>query len=493
MFKQFYRIVALTLFIFSLFFQTHFAQAPDTMWTKKIGGSNDEIGSCIQQTTDGGYIVAGHTQSFGVGLDDIWLIKTNAAGDTLWTRTYGGTEYDYCYYVQQTSDGGYLLIGETDSFDPTYWFAWIIKTNSFGDTLWTNVIGESRHYFARSGLEISGGGYLFTGRTKATGAGQEDLWLVKLDAGGDTVWTKTIGGGDDEQGISIQQTNDGGFIIAGVTKSFGAGDYDAWLIRSDPTGDTIWTKTFGGSSRDFAYDVQQTNDNGFIIAGMTESFGYANNFSDVWLIKTNSNGDTLWTKTFGGIDRDGAFALHQTSDGGYILVGFTDSFGAGNYDVWLIKTNSSGDSLWTSTYGGIFYDYGRSVEQTDDGGYIIAGDYYETITNSRDVWLIKISPDPNEVEHQDLNSIPETFSLKQNYPNPFNPITTIEFGVPSGDFIKLHIYNSLGEEVTLLVNEYLNAGNYKVKWDAEDLPVGIYIYKLSGNGFSKTKKMVLLK
>jgi hypothetical protein len=479
--------------LISLFISTFsFAQAPDTLWTKKYGGSNDEGAYGVQQTAEGGYIIAGTTESFDAGMDDFWLIKTNAAGDTTWTKTYGGTEYDYCYDLKLTSDGGYLLIGETYSFHPSFWFAYIIKTNSFGDTLWTSVVGEGRHYFARSGLEISGGDFIFTGRTKASGAGQEDLWIVKLDANGDTVWTKTMGGNDNEQGMSIQEANGGGFIIAGITESFGAGDRDVWLIRTDQSGDTIWTRTYGGTNSDYASDVKQTVDNGFIIAGATKSFGHLNNHYDAWLIKTNSNGDTSWTKTFGGSFHDGALAVQQTLDGGYILTGYR-GFDLSKTDVWLIKTDASGDTLWTATYGGIRGDYGRSVEQTNDGGYIIAGEYYQSTINTRDVWLIKTDPDPSGVEPNEDKSFSETFILKQNYPNPFNPTTAIEFSIPKAEFVTLIIYNLIGQEVSTLVSEKLAVGIYKYEWDASENPTGICFYKVTAGKFTAVRKMLLVK
>ncbi len=457
-----------------------------------MGGSDDEFGHFAEQTNDGGYILTGWTKSFGAGLNDIWLIKTNSSGDTLWTKTFGGSSDENSSCVHQTSDGGYIIFGETDSFDPTFWKVWLIKTDASGDTSWTKLIGENRHYFVQSGLEISGGNYIFLGYHKASGAGQEDLWLVKTDATGDTIWTETIGGTGNDLSSAIQQTSDGGYIIAASTNSFGAGNFDAWLIKTDADGDTIWTRTYGGTDTDHASDVKQTDDNGFIVAGSTRSFGHANNYNDAWLIRTNSNGDTLWTKTFGGDVHDGALSVQQTQDGGFILVGSLgiDSF---NRDIWLIKTNASGDSMWTKTFGGSNWDVGRSIEPTNDGGYIICGDFYSSGTNNYDMWLLKTEPDPNHVEPLGQGNIPDNYILKQNYPNPFNPSTTIEFGIPESEFVTLSIYNLLGEQVGLVVNEELSAGNYKANWNAKDFPSGVYVYKLQAEDFIQMKKMILMK
>ncbi len=483
----------LFLIIFTLFsFQYQFAQAPDTIWTNIFGGTDDEFGHFAEQTNDGGYILTGWTKSFGAGLNDIWLIKTNSSGDTLWTKTFGGSEDDNSSCVRQTSDGGYILFAETVSFGPTYWKAWLIKTDATGDKTWTKLIGENRHYFIQSGFELFGGDYIFVGYHKASGAGQEDIWFVKTNHSGDTVWTKTFGGTGNDISSTFQQTNDGGYIIAASTNSFGAGNYDAWLIRTNADGDTIWTRTYGGADTDHASDVKQTDDNGFIIAGSTRSFGHANNYNDAWLIKTNFNGDTTWTKTFGGDLHDGALSVQQTSDGGFLIVGNLgiDSF---NRDIWLIKTNASGDSLWTKTFGGANWDIGRSTEPTSDGGYIICGDFYQSSTNNYDIWLLKIEPDPNNVQPLEQGNIPDNYILKQNYPNPFNPATTIEFGIPESQFVTITIYNLLGEQLGLIVNEELSEGNYQANWDAKDFPSGVYLYKLQAGEYNQLNKMILMR
>jgi hypothetical protein len=469
-----------------------FAQTPDTLWTTIIGGSNDDSGNFIQQTSDGGYVITGETKSFGAGANDVWLVKTNALGDTLWTKTYGGSADENCNSVQQTSDGGYILFTERVFFSSDYWKVWLIKTNETGDTNWTKIIGGNKHYFVQSGIELIGEGYIFVGYHKTSAAGPEDIWVVKTDATGDTIWTKTYGATDRDLGNQIKQTADGGYIIAASTRSFGAGDNDCWLIRTNSSGDTLWTKTFGGTEADFCSSVWQTSDNGFILVGGTRSFGIANGNYDIWLIKTNAAGDTLWTKTFGGVENDGAFSVQQTVDEGYILVGYKgiDIF---NNDVWLIKTDESGNTIWAATYGGIYWDYGRSVEQTNDGGYIVGGEYYSTGTNSYDFYLIKVSPDPSYVNQPSLISIPKSFFIHQNYPNPFNPSTTIKYQIPELSFVTIKVFDVLGNEIETLVSEEKPSGTYEITWYAENLPSGVYFYRLQAGDFIQTKKMVLMK
>jgi hypothetical protein len=266
-----------------------FAQPPDTAWTRTFGGSSDDAGYSVQQTTDGGYIITGYTRSYGTGWFEVYLIKTNANGDTSWTKIFGGASDDRGYSVQQTLDGGYII----------------------------------------------------TGYTRSYGAGVYDVYLIKTDANGNETWYKTFGDSSLDYGYSVQQTLDSGYIITGYTDSYGAGGRDVYLIKADVNGNQQWYKTFGGSSEDEGYSVQQTSDGGYIITGVTRSYGAGSN--DVYLIKTDANGNQQWYKTFGGSKNDRGYSVQQTSDSGYIITGNTWSYGAGLGDVYLIKTDASGN------------------------------------------------------------------------------------------------------------------------------------------------------
>jgi hypothetical protein len=383
-----FMLAGLALLLVGLGVGKSVVQAPSWEWVKTFGGSEDDSGSSVQQTSDGGFILVGTTTSFGAGGFDVWLIKTDADGNKLWEKTFGGIRDDRGHSVQQTSDGGFILLGWTESFDAREADVWLIKTDASGNIEWDRTFGGSDRDKGSSVQQTSDGGFILVGYTESFGAGWADVWLIKTDADGNKLWEKTFGGSGLDSGSSVQQTSDGGFIIVGYTTSFGAGGFDVWLIKTDADGNKLWEKTFGGSRRDWGSSVQQTSDGGFIIVGYTTSFGAG----DVWLIKTDANGNKQWDRTFGGSDWDEGWSVQQTSDGGFIIVGWTWSFGAGGPDVWLIKTDANGNKQWDRTFGGSDWDWGFSVQQTSDGGFIIVGSTESFGAGEGDVLLIKSRP-----------------------------------------------------------------------------------------------------
>jgi hypothetical protein len=359
-----------------------------TSFAKTYGGTDSDWAFSVQQTSDGGYIVAGLTSSFGAGSWDIFLIKTDANGNIRWAKTYGGTGWDEAYSVQQTSDGGYIVAGWTDSFGAGWEDIFLIKTDANGNVQWAKTYGGTNTDYAFSVQQTSDGGYIVAGYTASFGAGSWDIFLIKTDANCNLQWAKTYGGTYSDFAFSVQQTSDGGYIVAGYTASFGAGYGDFFLIKTDANGNVIWAQTYGGTSGDdVALSVQQTSDGGYIVAGWTDSFGAGN--SDAFLVKTDANGNIRWAKTYGGTYWDEASSVQQTSDGGYIVAGYTASFGAGGTDAFLIKTDASGNVQWAKTYGGTYGEGARFIHQTSDGGYIVAGDTRSFGAGESDIFLIK--------------------------------------------------------------------------------------------------------
>jgi len=366
---------------------TEYAHAQVVRFARTYGGTGSDWAYTVQQTSDGGYIVAGSTYSFGAGGWDIFLIKTDASGNIIWAKTYGGTNWDRDYSVQQTSDGGYIVAGWTYSFGAGSVDILLIKMDANGNVQWAKTYGGTDRDLALSVQQTSDGGYIVAGFTASFGAGNDDIFLIKTDANGNVIWAKTYGGTNDDWAYSVQQTSDGGYIVAGWTYSFGAGWSDILLIKTDVNGNIIWAKTYGGTNSEWAYSVQQTSDGGYVVAGVTWSFGAG--LYDIFLIKIDANGNVIWAKTYGGTGYDGTSSVQQTSDGGYIVTGETNSFGAGNRDIFLIKTDAFGNIQWAKTYGGTDWDFAHTAQQTSDGGYIVVGYTTSFGAGNDDIFLIK--------------------------------------------------------------------------------------------------------
>ena len=357
------------------------------VFQKTFGGVGTDFAYYMQQTSDGGYVSIGQTENFGAGGLDIYLIKMDSAGEVLWTKTYGGSGDEFGYYVQETSDGGYIIAGETSSFGLDSSDVYLIKTNSSGDVMWTKTYGGSKIDVGSCVQQTYDGGYVIIGHTESYGEGSADSYLIRTDSVGDTLFTKTYGGIGWDGSYIVQITNDFGYILSGETYGFGSGPSDVYLIKVDENGVTEWTKTFGGNGYEGAWGVQQTTDNGYIVAGWANSFGAGN--YDVYLIRTDSNGDTIWTKTYGGTGLDVGIQVQQTSDNGFIVAGYTYSFGAGGGDVYLIKTNANGDISWSQAYGDSVDDAAYAVQQSSDGNFIIVGISFSIGAGSSDVYLIR--------------------------------------------------------------------------------------------------------
>jgi len=315
---------------------------PGEEWNRTFGGNLQDVGISVQQTIDGGYIISGYTSSYGAGNNDVWLIKTDGNGNKEWDKTIGDTLGDYGSSVKQTTDGGYIITGYTASYGAGGTDVWLIKTDGNGNKLWDKTFGGTENDYARCVQQTDDGGYIIAGRTHSYGAGGSDVWLIKTDSNGNKEWDKTFGGSNTDRGYSLQQTIDGGYIITGSTASYGAGVIDLWLIKTDSNGNKQWDKTYGGGDLDRGDSVQQIGNSGFIVYGETVS--YSAGVNDFWLIKTDINGSEIWSKTFGGSMVEIPGCCQLTSDGGYILVGVTVSFaGDSGGDVWLIKVASDND------------------------------------------------------------------------------------------------------------------------------------------------------
>jgi hypothetical protein len=478
---------------------------PDTLWTKTYGGFNGDIARCVQQTNDGGYILTGMTASYGAGDMDIYIIKTDSLGELLWTKTYGGFYNDGSEWIECTTDSGYIVAGTSNSYGSGSSDIWVVRINENGDTTWTQTYGGVNGDKSWSVIQTNDEGYVICGKTESYGAGGSDVWLIKTDSLGDTVWTQTYGGSQHDLGRSVVQTSDNCYIITGYTYSYGSGQSDIWLIKTDSLGDALWTRVFGGTDYDYAYQVVETEDHGYFITGMTMSLG--NGHADAWFIRTDSLGDTLWTRTFGDTSYEYMVSGVQTADGGFIACGYTETNWI--YDLWIIKLDSTGNCSWTKTLGHGFHEYGQSIRQTRDGGYICAGDYYYA-SGDYDIWLIRLAAETSIEENDNGNVITNKRHVSIDlhvHPNPFerNLIISYTLGSDSEDRqskslqgnITLKIFSASGRLVKQWDDKNVRYSNCIV-WSGTDqnnqrVPAGVYFIQLESSGQELVEKVILTR
>lgn len=369
------------------------ASPPDTLWVRTYGGLlADYCGYSVEQTPDGGYIFVGASESPFHYMYDICLIKTDRDGEVDWSRTYVWEAADVGYSVHPTDDGGFIITGCGTSFGMGSHDIYLIKVDELGDTLWTRAYGGPALDMAFSVRQtFPDGGYVAIGVTDRMYRRLNDIILLKTDANGDSVWAKTYGGDKDDVARSVEQTRDGGFIIGGTTESFGAGGLDLFLIKTDAKGDTLWTRTFGGAEDETGTSVLQISDGGFMVVGTTASFG--GGLDDVFMVRTDGRGNALWTKTFGGPAYETGLSVDQTSDGGFVVAGSLYPLPSGPHQVYVLKTDSDGTLLWNRTYAGLGIERGNAVRETSDGTYVIAGRGSSLETGERDMCLMKLGSD----------------------------------------------------------------------------------------------------
>lgn len=466
--KQFLLVAATTLSIV-------IPQITQAGWIRMYGGAYRDWGNCVRETRDGGYIVTGFTASFGSGnIEDIWLIKTDAEGEILWTKTFGGGGREFGYCVQPTVDGGYIITGITESFDG----AWLIKTDAQGDTAWTRVYDLATGNWVQ---QTTDNGYIITGCRRAQPGVPWDVWLLKVDADGNTQWSRRYGGEMWDEGYCVEQTEDKGYIITGMTDSYGAGSADIWLLKTDSIGDTLWTRMYGYNAFEWSYSLWITSDSGYAIIGCnTPEPGPGWQKNDVWLLKTDAQGDTQWTRSYGTRELiDQGISIQQTSDGGYIIAGIRDATGPGTARIWLIKTDAQGDTIWTKTFGATTGDNeGASVRQTSDGGYIITGHILD------DLCLIKT----DSLGNADISEEPDITTVKNRIIlSSIGPRIVIRFeNCPEG--FHGSIFDILGRRVDEL---HFGKSQGKIIW-GDNHQSGIYFLRLQTGEHKQSEKIILL-
>ncbi len=445
--KTLVRLLAASAVLLGANFALAQATPPDIEWDKSFSGTGNDYLNSLQQTSDGGYILGGYSNSGmsdtktddSFSFSDYWVVKLDANGAEQWDRTFGGYDYDILQSLQQTSDGGYILGGyslsgasgnKTNNANFGAADYWVVKLDADGNRQWDQIYGGSGDDQLQSLQQTKDDGYILGGFSNSgvsgnktnAGFGERDYWVVKLGASGIKQWDRSFGGSGDDWLNSVQQTTDGGYLLGGQSASgvsgnktnAGFGSYDYWVVKLDADGNKQWDKSFGGADYDDLLCLKKTSDGGCVLGGFFNSgvsgnktnagFGYV----DYWVVKLDSSGNKQWDKSFGGSGQDGIFSLQQTSDGGYILGGYSDSdvlsgnktsAGYGAYDYWVVKLDANGDKQWDKAIGGSDYDELHSLQQTSDGGYILGGQPFSGASGNKtsesfgglDYWVVKLA------------------------------------------------------------------------------------------------------
>jgi Secretion system C-terminal sorting domain len=513
------------LTIASAFAMNTYSQAPTIQWQKNLTGSAYNTCYSTIQTSDGGYVATGASNSIdsyftgNKGDMDGWVAKLDASGAVIWNKNLGGSSQDQFYCIAQCTDGGFIAAGYVKSNDGDVsgnhgnqygpYFeddCWVVKLDPNGNILWQKTLGGAAAEQVWSIKETADGGCILAATSSSMDGdisnhhgtdGAPDYWIIKLDVNGNTQWEHSFGGSDHDYCFSIDKTSDGGYIIAGSSSSTDDDvtplsssfpDIKCWIIKLDANGTLSWEKSFLVEQYFTPKCIQQTSDGGYIIAGSSSDFSD----NDGAVLKLDQNGLFQWEKTFGGTSYDRFNYIEETTNGGYIISGSTESnngdisnFYGGVNDCWIVNIDVNGNLLWEKTYGGSGDDEAYSIRKTNDNGYIVSTissssnhDVNATGYNSYNAWIFKLIPLSTGItENQPSN----TFSI---YPNPANDIIHINASA-SVTNESYSIVNTLGQTV---LNGKLE--NERSTIDVQTLQAGIYFLQI---GDKQTQSYKIIK
>jgi len=507
------------VFLLSLVNTASYCQSPILLWQKALGGTDYDQAESIQQTFDGGYIVAGISTSVNGdvtgnhGFGDAWIVKLDTAATIEWQHSYGGSADDGAFAIEQTSDSGYIVAATSTSNNGDVTGnhggvdCWIFKINSTGALEWQKSYGGSSIEIPYDIHSTNDHGFIFAGYTNSNNGditlnhGFDDYWIVKTDSAGNIQWQKSFGGSDQDHALSVQQTTDGGYLAGGFSNSLNGdvtlnnGSYDYWIIKLDSAGSLLWQQSLGGSLDDKGQCLALCADGGFVISGFTASSDsdvtFNHGYEDLWMVKFDSSGLIQWEKSFGGSGVDQAYSIKQITDGGYIAAGSSYSLDGdvtgnhGGYDYWVLKTDSAGALEWEKSLGGSSVEEAYCIRAADSNAFIIAGG---TLSNDGDVtgnhgdfdyWITKINSntstgtDPSAISNNELKI----------YPNPAHDYLNIQRS--SSLHLKIKISDTLGNSLAETF-----AGNIQ-KLDTHLLPAGLFIIEVTNEkGETARKKFI---
>jgi hypothetical protein len=445
---------------------------PKVLWDSAFGNVGMFNYGVSQITNDDG-IVYKAFKIEGIGTNNPWIWKFDAAGNYQWDKTYGAGYEGEANSIKQTPDNGYILTGSARISDLIY-NLWILKLNENGDSIWSRKLESNVSTTGNDIFTNSDGTCLIVGQIEDTNQHRSNLLVIKINSQGDTLWSKKYENSLSYTCKSLIKCVQGGYAAIAVIDSTGETSFDYQIIRFGENGDTLWTKKQMADC--LISSISQTSNNGFIITG-----SQFNGLDwDMLLLKTNSNGDKEWAKTFGGNSWELGYSVKQTNDDGYIIAGTSSSFGLfSNLDAWLIKTDKFGNTIWSDTFGG-FEENERALQVfvTSDNGYYITGNVKHLF------WVARLDIDSlNGLPTNIIGSTVPNSQLWQNYPNPFTTKTTIDYEIRNTSKVIISVFNMSGDEIIRLTDNFMTAGNYSVSWNGKDMhgnkvSSGVYYYQM---------------
>jgi len=477
---------------------TH-AQPPDTVWTRTFGGAHTDLSASVLQMPDGSFVFAGSTDSNGTSSLDALLVKVDPDGNLVWSNVFGGSGDEAAYSVQETSDGGFIMAGYTTSYGSGGYDSWLVKSDTDGTHQWDAAFGGSGLDIGYTATQLPDGGYAMVGYTASSGAGGYDIHLLRTDGSGVLIWEEFYGGTQDDIAYSLAQTADDGYVFTGYTSSQGPGPYNLWLLKTDGTGTVEWDRVLGGSEGEIGYDVRQTADGGYIITGYTSTWGLG--FGDLWLVRTDNAGTVIWDSYFGGTQWDVGMSVIETWDGGFAVTGYTDTDGpvtGTGYDLWILKTDGTGIEDWEIILDNGNDNYGQALAQTSDNGYIVAGYSWMEASGADDfdVWLIRLDAETGIGGGEILP--PDGPVIGSIFPNPSAGTFSIQCTQGVSGELEAAVYSITGLLVTALTPDQLPSPAVRFIWDGrnaegENVPAGVYFLRVSDAYRTVTARMVLTR
>jgi len=475
---------AIATILLSMMMQTQsFAQIISFQKIYPVSIINQD-GADVLPTSDGGYLIAGSTEDNILNDLDVKILKTGALGDTLWSKKYGGSRPEYATCMLATNDNNYFIVGGSQSFGGGDMDIYLLKINPAGDTLWTKTYGGNGNEDGNEITATADGNYVIVGGSNSVNFSNNDIQLTKIDPAGNVLWMKYYGGPDYESARSVKLCQDGGFIISGKTASTYSSVATLFVVKTNINGDTLWTKKYGGPNSYEGKSILANNDGTYTIA-LDDSSGSRD--SDVRIMNLNSTGAVIWNHVYGGLKKDITKMIQPTTDGGYIVACISRSFGWISPDFWILKLNALGDTTWTRHYGGPGHEHCYAVRQTSDGGYIAVG-HTKSYTPNTEIMLIKLDTaghinTPTKTEEFVVNNFMKIF------PNPSSDgIINIDLGKEAMAFT-LKIRNEMGQDI---FSETIDPNSNKnKKIDLTEKASGVYFVTLQSGKYITTKKIVI--